>query len=579
MSIIRNLKVAQKLALLTIPTILITIFFLVQLGYQSNRISNMAKDTYYDKVYVNAAAILNADRDMYQAAIAEKTLALSGSTLFADTKTALLTEYTDNSGQVLERVNEAVKNLKKDKELYQNFKHSKSKLTLNELYEKFKIDYDKWKAAYDPATGMGSIDKKGTYFQNTRDDLNSMTELLDEYSAYITEKTQKDITNYIIKLIIIISVVVIAFFLFAGYVTLYLKKNIEKLTSDMNLLSENDLTFIPHSTRSKDELGGLANSISSLIYSLREIVGKLSQTSEKLADSSKTMRMNSDEVTTSMHEIAKTIGEIAEGASSQADDAQHLVEEIQNLGGAINSSNESAKKLSDASEMIMVASREGLDSVNQLEDITIQNQSAFQSIFTIIETTSKNASKIGEATAMISGITNQTKLLALNASIEAARAGETGKGFAVVAEEIRKLSEQSSRSTMLIDQMLGELNEDIQKASQQSNMVKEAVNVQTSRVSDTKDKYLAIANVLNNINEEISALDSVSKNMEHSRAVVSDFGSNVSSISEEYAASTEETSATTEEVLAAMTTINQIGQEVDNLVNELKDLIDKFKIS
>jgi methyl-accepting chemotaxis protein len=97
-------------------------------------------------------------------------------------------------------------------------------------------------------------------------------------------------------------------------------------------------------------------------------------------------------------------------------------------------------------------------------------------------------------------------------------------------------------------------------------------------VLETKNKYLIIVNELNSINRQIDNLGVVSRDMDHSRSKVADFGSNVSAISEEYAASTEETSATTEEVLAAMTNINQTGQEVDNLVIELKGIIDKFKL-
>lgn len=578
MKVFKNMKVAQKLLLLIVPTILITVFFLFQLKYQSVRISQMEKETYYDTVYVNSVLILNADRDMYQAAVAEKTLVLSGNNLDNATKDSLLKDYKDNSGQAKSRVDEAMKNLHKNIQLYTKFKHSKSGLTLSKLYNEYKTNFSEWLTAYDPNTGVGSIDEKNSKFEDTRDKLNTMTELLDQYSSYITEKTSKDTANYINVLIVVITAIVILILIGIGYVSRYLTSNIEKLTKNMNFLADNDLTFEPHKTNSKDELGALAGAIAILVYSLREIVTKLALTSDKLSESSKSMRNNSEEVTTSMNDIAKTVGDMAEGASSQAEDVQKLADEIYNLGESIDTNLSSIQKLANASEQIMLSSKDGLDTVNQLEDITKKNLTAFQSIFSIIDTTSQNAGKIGEASSMIAQITNQTKLLALNASIEAARAGDAGKGFAVVAEEIGKLSEQSSNSTMVIDQMLSELTENIKKASEQSNMVKEAVEIQSASVNSTKDKYLSIVEALEHIDKEVDSLDMVSKNMEQSRTVVSDFSSNVSSISEEYAASTQETSATTQEVLAAMTTIHQIGIEVDNLVDELKNMIDKFTI-
>jgi methyl-accepting chemotaxis protein len=579
LAILRNRKVAFKLWLLILPALFLTVFILFQISNQSKSISKTSKEVFYDKVYVNTTLLLNARSDFYHAVAVERTLVLSGDTLNQEKRDSLLEQYNDQCVNIQNGMVKARKNLENDPELFNEFKASKSQMTLAELFKGFQTKYEEWQSAYEPNSGVGDPVKKDAAFEEVRGYLDDITNLLDEYSVYTIDATQKKAASNVKTIILGILVFVVLVNALAIYVIHYLRKNIHQLTFNMNELANNNLAFELHNVNSKDELGVLSIAISSLASSLREIISKLSATSEKLSSTSRSMRLNSDEVTASMNEIAKNVSEIAEGASNQAEDAQQLVSEIANLGDSVSKNTDSARQLSEASMQIMDASKEGLNSVNNLENITIKNQSAFQSIFDIIDTTNESAGKIGEATAMISDIAKKTKLLALNASIEAASAGEAGKGFAVVAEEIRKLSEQSKNSTVMIEELLSNLQENINNASIQSVSVKDAVKLQTLSVDETKEKYMAIVSALDNINREIAALEEVSKDMERSRAMVSDFGSNVSAVSEEYAASTEETSATTQEVLAAMTSINQIGIDVDNLVIEIKGLISKFKLT
>lgn len=575
---LKNRKIATKLWLIVIPAVVGFIMFLCFYIYTANDISQKSKKALYDEVFISTAEILNADRDIYQAAVAEKELVLSTNGLNDAKREELIAAYKENVTQTQERVTDALNMLKTNAELYNNYKHSDSGQTLSQLNEAFIKDFKTWQDAYNPEDGSGDVEAKQTAFDEVRNEINTMTELLEQYGEYEANEIQSDVHTGIIATSIFISILILSLAILSFLIVKFLKNNITKITKDMNELANNDLSFNPYVIDSKEELGTLTASVKSVVLSLRDIITLLHNTSSDLASSSTVMKSNSTEVTESIHQIAKTVGEIAESTGQQANDTQNAAAEIDALGEVINQNSLSAKQLSDASSRIKEVTKEGLTLVNRLSEITQENEMTFNDIFDMINKTNKSAEKIGEASELIAGIAQQTNLLALNAAIEAARAGEAGKGFAVVAEEIRNLAEQSASSTNVIDSMLTELKENVNKANSQSNLVSSAVKKQVDSVNETKDKYLTIVNTVDTINGEINALEEVSDQMTKSRAQVVDIISSLSAIAEENAASTEETYATTEEVLAAMTAFNDIGENVEHLSQKIIDIIKKFKL-
>ncbi|MDF2510331.1 MAG: methyl-accepting chemotaxis sensory transducer [Herbinix sp.] len=581
MNLIRNTKVAFKLWMVLLPTLLMSIGAVTRLSILAHDSNMEASGLYYDVIYHNASLLNDAKRDFYQTSMLEMEVLLNGNSLDRDTIKQVSSNYTDKKKLVFDQVNEAMNNLQNKEEVYLEFKDSEIKLSLLELRDQYMTLYDQWDS-YEIMTSNGSVElrkEKQELAEQIRTVLDHMTITLDSYVTQADEKLNEEMLGEIIAVSSGMLAIIIITMIAAIFIIRYIRDNIKKLTGNMESLADNNLSIGGYDMNSKDELGVLSKSIGKLIVSLRGIITQVIKTSEQLSTASNLLRVNTSEVTGSMNEIVKTISDIAEGAFHQAEDAQQLVVEITDLGRAISHSTENVKGLSAASQNIMGATELGLETVNKLEKITRKSEDAFLTIFNIIDATSSKASRIGEASTIITDISKKTKLLALNASIEAASAGEAGKGFAVVANEISKLSEESKKSTMIIDEILNEITSGINTACSESKVVKYVVKLQADIVNETKDKYIAIVGALDDINRDIGELETISFNMEQSRRGVADFGSNVSAVSEEYAASTEESSATTEEVLAAMTNINQVCIEVDALALELKNLVNKFKLA
>ena len=327
----------------------------------------------------------------------------------------------------------------------------------------------------------------------------------------------------------------------------------------------------------QDEIGMLAVSFQRIIDNLRIFVVQIGDSSSMLSKSSQELTVSSSESAAASEEVARAIEDIAKGASEQAMDTEVGANHINDLGSLVERNEDYLRKLNDSTKDADKLKDEGILIIGDLVKATEASNNATKEIRDLIISTNESAEKIENASNMISNIAEQTNLLALNAAIEAARAGEAGRGFAVVADEIRKLAEESNRFTEDITVVVTDLNNKTNHAVTTMEEVTSITELQSKNVSDTNDKFIGIANSIENMSSVIHMINESGKQMIEKKDMIIEIIQNLSAISEENAAGTQEASASVEEQTATMAEIASASEGLGRLAIDLQEGISKFK--
>ncbi|HHV98244.1 MAG TPA: methyl-accepting chemotaxis protein [Clostridiaceae bacterium] len=370
---------------------------------------------------------------------------------------------------------------------------------------------------------------------------------------------------------------VVTAFIMQLFINLSIKKLANRFSNEMELIKQGDFSHLVDS-KSYGVLSSVSSIVNVVLSDIRVLIDSFFNLSTSIVQASRKVGQTSKEASAAMYEISRTVDEIAKGASSQAQEAQQGVQVVDKLSEQINFVYESYKGIMEHTGKINELNEIGIQAVNTLHGKSQETFEATQKIFAVVEKLTNTIKDIGLFVESIENIAEQTNLLALNAAIEAARAGEAGKGFAVVAEEVRKLADESRKSTEEISNLMQSIQEESMLAIKSMETMKAVSQEQNKAVEDTNNAFRNIANGITSIVDKIQDVSVSVSNMQRDKDEVISVIENISSVSEETAASSEEVAATTEHQLKAINDMEEAAKSLDALVHELDSRLKKYKL-
>ena len=440
------------------------------------------------EVFNQALALtVNADRDLYQARIAEMSyLATVPDTPEAEAQRQAWQENADQARDRLKRVAELLAPYTDTNEQLARFQ---------DLYAAWRENSGQVFALYDDQDIGGAMEMIDG---GSMDAFQALRGFYDETGTAVEQRVQALEADtlaqvnrqqaLVIGFAAVVGLAAIAIALIGPHL---MSKAIRQVSARIQEITDGDgdLTARIDSTR-RDEIGELADQFNAFI--------------ERIDTTLQSVRRNALGVHRASDEIAQGSQELASRTEQSAANLQQTSASMEQITTTVRNTSDSAGQADRLAHTTVDVARRG--------------QQAMRDVESTMEEISASSAKINEIIALIDGIAFQTNILALNASVEAARAGEHGRGFAVVAEEVRKLASRSSEAAReireLIDASLNQVGSGTELVDEAGQVMQELVTSVT-RVSDIMDEIASATSEqshgIGQVNDAINQMEQVTQ--------------------------------------------------------------------
>lgn len=440
-----------------------------------------------------SSAILNADRDLYQARVSELEYIQEGPGSMR--ATGLREAFDEESGQALERMHVFISMLAQYPDITDQLAGFEDLFAAwqKQSRQVFELRDADDKAGAEAQLTAGSL----TAFNALRDIYNLAGELADAKVVELEAATLERIRwqqTVVTAFAILVFVIATAIALMGPHM---MSRAIEQVTGRIREITEGDgdLTARIHSSR-QDEIGDLAAQFNGFI-------ARMDHTLLAVRASTRSVHHAADE-------IAKSSQELASRTEQTSANLQETSASMEEITATVGNTSDAAQQADQLAKSTVAVAHEGHQAMRDVE--------------ATMTTISDSATRINEIITLIDGIAFQTNILALNASVEAARAGEHGRGFAVVAQEVRTLASRSGDASRDIRRLVEDSvastqvgSDLVRKAGGTMQNIVDSIEKVTRMIGEISAGAMEQSHGIGQVNTAVNELDSMTQ---HNAAMV-----------------------------------------------------------